>query len=335
MDKRLVSIILPVYNGAAYLSEAIESILNQSHTEFELIIVDDCSTDDSAVIAENYKNKDTRIKIIHNPENKKLPASLNIGHKAAKGNYITWTSHDNILKSDFLKTLLNSIKEKGVGVVFSNYDIINEKGKIIREHVSGPSNGLLFGNLIGASFLYTKEIYLKLNGYNENLFLVEDYDFWLRASQICPFHHIGDNLYAYRLQEASLTNTINLDNKTTVLHQKALTKMFFDIGKLNKWHAKTLEVILAHHFSKSYNLSNYFKYRKTIKKDLQSFAILQADSKSNLLGLYLFLRNQIKLYKKNQTFLSLINLIRYEPKVICHPTYSKKETLKLIRKGIF
>lgn len=78
MDKKLVSVILPVYNGADFLSEALESILYQTYTNFELIIVNDCSIDNSAEIAENYRTNDCHIQIIYNQENKKLTVSLNL-----------------------------------------------------------------------------------------------------------------------------------------------------------------------------------------------------------------------------------------------------------------
>jgi len=102
----LISIVLPVYNGEKYLAVAIDSFLNQTHSNFELIIVNDCSKDSSLAIVERYAARDARIKIINNRENKKLPASLNIGHQLAKGEYITRTSDDNIAKANFLECLL-------------------------------------------------------------------------------------------------------------------------------------------------------------------------------------------------------------------------------------
>ena len=89
------SIVLPTYNGEEFLSNSIESVINQTFQDWELIIVNDCSTDNSLSIAEEYFKKDNRIRIINNAENKKLPESLNIGFREAKGDYFTWTSDDN------------------------------------------------------------------------------------------------------------------------------------------------------------------------------------------------------------------------------------------------
>ena len=96
MNSKLVSIVLPVYNGERYLEDAIESVLGQTYTNLELIIVDDKSTDDSLNIANKYRILDKRVRIIANEENIKLPKSLNKGFEVAQGDYLTWTSDDNI-----------------------------------------------------------------------------------------------------------------------------------------------------------------------------------------------------------------------------------------------
>ena len=91
-----ISIILPTYNGQLYIREAIESVIKQIFKDWELIIVDDCSSDNTLDIIKEYEKLDSRIRVIHNEVNKKLPASLNIGFSYAKGEYFTWTSDDNL-----------------------------------------------------------------------------------------------------------------------------------------------------------------------------------------------------------------------------------------------
>ena len=85
----MVSIILPTYNGEAYIAQSIESILSQTYKKFELIIVNDCSTDHTLEIIQRYKEKDARIRVINNIVNKKLPCSLNIGFSDARGDYLS------------------------------------------------------------------------------------------------------------------------------------------------------------------------------------------------------------------------------------------------------
>ena len=104
----LVSIILPVYNGEKYLEKSINSCLKQTYKNIELIIVNDCSTDNTLSICDFFVKNDTRVKLINNSINKKLPASLNIGKKA-KGNYLTWTSDDNLFKPNAIEKLVNRL----------------------------------------------------------------------------------------------------------------------------------------------------------------------------------------------------------------------------------
>ena len=91
-----ISIVLPTYNGEQYISQSIDSILKQTFPDWELIIVNDCSTDHTLEIVKQYAEKDHRIKIVNNSINKKLPSSLNIGFQHSCGNFLTWTSDDNL-----------------------------------------------------------------------------------------------------------------------------------------------------------------------------------------------------------------------------------------------
>lgn len=205
-----ISVVLPTYNGQKYIGEAIESILNQTYANLELIIVNDCSLDATKTIVEDYARKDNRIRIIHNAVNKKLPASLNIGFQEARGQYLTWTSDDNRYKPNALQVLKTALDGgQGYDLVFSNYDVIDENGNFVRERIcmKDSTEELLYGNIVGASFLYKRKVQEELGGYAEDKFLVEDYDFWLRVYQKFTIGHIGENLYEYRIHGGSLTKT--------------------------------------------------------------------------------------------------------------------------------
>src|SRR4029079_4361219 len=89
-----VSIVLPVYNGGQFLRQSIESCLTQTHRNLELILVDDCSKDDTPAIIAEYAARDPRVRSIRNTTNQRLPRSLNIGFAEAGGARLTWTSHD-------------------------------------------------------------------------------------------------------------------------------------------------------------------------------------------------------------------------------------------------
>ena len=236
----LISIILPVYNGEKHLAQSIESCLNQTHKNIELIIVNDCSTDASLQIALGYKEKDNRVKVIDNISNKKLPASLNIGHTNANGELLTWTSHDNFYEPNAIEVLSKKLLESKADLVYSDMNLVYENSNKIKKRDLNEIESLPFGNCIGASFLYKNKVFLELNGYNENLFLVEDYDFWLRAFIKFKFFHVKEYLYNYTLQSESLTNQISLNKEKRNLWLQNITLMYD--GFLNKLDMSNLDI---------------------------------------------------------------------------------------------
>ncbi|MGF7230609.1 glycosyltransferase family 2 protein [Arachidicoccus sp.] len=212
MTSPVISIILPTYNGERYIRTSIESCLNQSFQDFELIIVNDCSTDSTKNIIEEYAANDKRgrIKIINNPYNKKLPLSLNAGFEQAIGKYYTWTSDDNYYAPNALQTLLDTIEaDDTIDLVYTDYTLIDNNGIIIGQrtfHDIYDSFHRWKG--CGACFLYKAIVHSALNGYNPCAFLIEDYDFFVRAFLQFQFKYIQNyELYYYREHAASLTGT--------------------------------------------------------------------------------------------------------------------------------
>lgn len=123
----LVSIVLPVYNGEKFLKQSIESVLKQTHKNLELIIVNDCSTDNSLSIANSFEKQDPRVKVISNQVNQKLPESLNIGFRNANGDYYTWTSDDNWYEPTAIEDMLNYLLEKNdKDMVCADMTVIHE-----------------------------------------------------------------------------------------------------------------------------------------------------------------------------------------------------------------
>ena len=227
----LISIVLPVYNGEKYLAQSIESCLHQTYNNIELIIVNDCSTDSSLNLAFSYAEKDTRIKIINNSVNCKLPASLNIGHKEAKGNFITWTSHDNFYELNAIEELLHGIIENKADIVYSNFAVIDNENAILREVQYLGIENIIFGNVVGCCFLYKKEVFERNKGYDEHFFLIEDYDFWLRATIHSRYFHVKKCLYNYRKHAESLTRRIFDNPADNLLWMDNVKKMYVHFCK--------------------------------------------------------------------------------------------------------
>lgn len=329
-NNHLISIILPVYNGEKFLGEAIESCINQTHKNLELIIVNDNSTDNTLNIVEFYSKKDKRIKIINNTENKKLPESLNIGHRFATGNFITWTSDDNLLKPNSIEKMLNALIDNDVDIVFSNYDIIWESGEFKRLHVPGPVEHLIYNKQVGASFLYKKRVFKELNGYDVNLFLLEDYDFFLRASFKFKFFHLKENLYQYRLNNYSLTYKIHNDSTFRNSYGKGIQSMFSRMAIELGWNPITKKMLVNNCFGKSILISDYLRNKEKIKKDILKVNNIGLSSQQLIYGLFLILRNDLTNNRINYNLKTLISIVRFENKILFHKLFSKKVTIKYI-----
>lgn len=209
-NEPLISVILPVYNGEKHLSESIESVLHQSYHKLELIVVDDCSTDSTPDIVRRYADKDARVINLRNEHNQKLPASLNIGFAKARGAYYSWTSDDNAYMPEALQNMAKMLNASpNTGLVYAMCQLMDDGGKDIglMTSINGVKDDIYYANNVGACFLFRREIFEALNGYDEQLFLVEDYDFWLRAYKITAFQYLDKPLYRYRMHGQSLTQT--------------------------------------------------------------------------------------------------------------------------------
>jgi GT2 family glycosyltransferase len=167
------------------------------------------------------------VRVITNQPNKGLPGALNVGFAAARGSLHCWTSDDNIARPQMLERLAAALDANpDAAIAHANYSVIDRDGSIIGFQKVGPASALLFGNRIGAAFLYRAEVMQKLCGYDEALFGVEDYDFWLRAARSFSFVTLDEDLYLYRRHGASLTDqrarTIHRLSAQLVLRELAL-----------------------------------------------------------------------------------------------------------------
>jgi glycosyltransferase involved in cell wall biosynthesis len=221
-QKELISIILPTHNGSAYIAQSIESCLNQSYGNVELIVVNDASKDDTKDIISSYE--DTRIFYLENDTNMGLANSLNKGFSRSKGDFLTWTSDDNYYTPDALTKMLSKLKEtKSVDFVYANYYRINENGKIIDRVRVNRSLNLLRNNCIGPCFLFKRVVYLRIGEYDPNFFLAEDYEYWIRVLKRFKMKNMNDYLYYYRSHSDSLTSKYNPEN-AVIVFRKAFDK---------------------------------------------------------------------------------------------------------------
>lgn len=202
-----VSMVMPVHNGARWLADAIASVLAQDFSDFELILVDDASRDASPAIMAEAAASDPRVTLLRLDTNVGLPAALNHGFAAARGEMHSWTSDDNLLRPNMLARLVATLDaQPEADIVHADFALIDDAGVELGISRVGPVERLLYGNNIGACFLYRARVTEALGGYDTGLFGVEDYDFWLRAAQRFTFVALHEDLYLYRKHGGSLTS---------------------------------------------------------------------------------------------------------------------------------
>lgn len=131
----MISVIIPVYNTAEYLDECIRSIVDQEFSDLEILMIDDCSTDGSSKLLDEWGEKDSRITVIHNACNSGVSASRNIGLQKAKGEYIAFVDSDDWLEPNFYSELLRQIEITGADIVFGGYKRILADGVALRTPV--------------------------------------------------------------------------------------------------------------------------------------------------------------------------------------------------------
>lgn len=218
----LVSVVLPVYNHADYVRGAIESVLAQTYEDFELIVVNDGSTDGVEQVLSPYLD-DPRVRVLTQP-NQGLPKALSNGFEFARGEFWTWTSADNRMGPDQLQRQVAYLQSHGeAAMVYADYVVMDSAGKPLDDPTFRPQNrrspndpeihlpeGRGFGqscdNFIGPCFLYRGWIGRLLGEYDP-IQGIEDFDYWLRLGLVGRIDHLDSDqpLYEYRVHENTLS----------------------------------------------------------------------------------------------------------------------------------
>ena len=231
----LISIVLPVYNGERFLRASIDSVISQTYQNWELLVVDDCSTDSTAAIVREYVQQDSRIKYFKNEVNLRLPRNLNRGFSLAQGNYLTWTSDDNVFRPTALEKMYNALKEdEEAQFAYASCDITDEEDNVIEYMMLYPGieKRAVGQNPVGACFLYTRKVYETIGEYDPDALYVEDFDYWQRIFMRFKVVPIYEILYSYRSQKGALTFTRKQETYARTL-EKVLLKNRPGFGKLD------------------------------------------------------------------------------------------------------
>jgi glycosyltransferase involved in cell wall biosynthesis len=207
-----VSVILPVYNAEKYLKEAIDSILNQTYTDFELILINDGSTDGSQEIIDNYK--DHRIVHISNEINKGLIYSLNKAIDFAKGKYIARMDADDIALPQRFEKQVEYLEKTNISILATKVKLIDENGETLHDWDDDAKNitavqiknFLLKDNCVAHPTIMGKTAVFKKYKYQYNQKYSEDYDLWLRiTADGMAIEKISEPLLLHRILDTSAT----------------------------------------------------------------------------------------------------------------------------------
>ncbi|CAM4434206.1 glycosyltransferase family 2 protein [Flavobacterium terrigena] len=205
----LVSIITPCFNSEKYLSKAVQSVISQTHQNWELLLVDDCSSDATFAIISNFASQDSRIKAFKLDKNSGAGVARNFAIQQASGNYIAFLDADDLWKSDKLEKQINFMQTQNIPFTFSFYETIDEVGNLRNETITTPSKityqQLYFCNWIGnLTGIYSVDFFGKIP--ISSIKKRQDWMLWLQiVKQIETAIPFPESLAYYRVREDSIS----------------------------------------------------------------------------------------------------------------------------------
>lgn len=295
MNPPLVSVIMSVYNGEKYLVQAIDSILNQTYQNFEFIIIDDCSTDNSSHILQEYAKKDSRIKIIKKEKNigiKGFIENLNLGISIAEGKYIARMDADDIsLPERFQKQVIFLENNPKISMIGAQIDFINEKNEIIGEKTGALEHEEIVKKMTSQIQLFHPVIMFRNHQnikYREKFIYCEDYDLYLNLiTQGKKLANINEKLLHYRILESSISR------KGDNFVKKLMVEKALYFYKLRKENGQGL----------------YETFNNEEVLEINNF-----EFKNKIEELFFALETAIKLNKKEKIVLLIRKIKKYYPK---------------------
>lgn len=268
-NKPSISVLMPAYNAEKYISLAIESILNQTLRNFELIIIDDCSTDDTWNIIQQYANKDSRIKGYRNAVNSKICKTLNRGISLVKGDLIARMDADDWSYPERLEKQFQLMKENEdivisggtIEICDSEMIVLNKRkynlsDKKIREKI------FKYSPFCHPAVIMRTGAILKAGKYDENLFDAEDYDMYFRIGKFGEFKNLPDTILKLRTSPSSVSqkNARRQEKLTLKIREKATKEYGYKMNYSDKlyFYAQLMSMYIIPQKFK-FRLFNFFR----------------------------------------------------------------------------
>jgi glycosyltransferase involved in cell wall biosynthesis len=267
------TVVIPLYNKENYVKNTIESVLNQSFEDFEIIIVEDCSTDNSKKIVRGIDSN--KIKIIQHPVNKGLSASRNTGIKSASSDYIAFLDADDLWKPTYLEKIFDLIKKFPEAKLFaSNYEEIYPNKQIFlpTTKLKSVENDLIVDDFYTvclsqniycpSSLCVKKTVFDEIGFYNENITFGEDIDFNIRANFSNKLAYSKDALVSYIMYSENQITNSSLKNKTITDFDS------YEILAIEKPNLKKYLDFNRYMMAKYYKLENNFEKFNKMKNGI-------------------------------------------------------------------
>lgn len=207
--KKLVSIITPTFNSAKYIAETIESVQNQTYQDWEWIIIDDGSSDETEIIVNSLKEKDNRIQFYKLEKNSGPAIARNTGIEKANGNYMTFLDADDIWFPNFIENSINTINKANVSFVFSSYKRSNENLEFVYSDFIVP-NKVTYTDILKSNSISCLTAFLDIDKLGKKFMPIirkrQDMGLWLQYLKEIPYAYgIQEPQAIYRIRENSLS----------------------------------------------------------------------------------------------------------------------------------
>lgn len=261
-----VSVIIPCYNHGQYIDEAVQSVLDQSYQDFEIIVVNDGSTDEytNKLLSDYLKPKTTVIKT----EYKGLHSARNTAISAAKGEYILPLDADDKIGTKFLELAVNVLdKNKKVGIVGSNVEAFGDQSWKVE--TKADTKRILVDNFLVATSMFRRKDWEKAGGYKTNMkYGWEDYDFWLTLLENGADIKIISEWFYYRKVNSSSNRPFSLSSMTKEMREMSFIQLFENHPKLYK---ENIDVLLKYINEQKFVISDLQQQLDSLNKTLDKF----------------------------------------------------------------
>ena len=213
-DSLRVSVLMAVHNGERHLSEALDSVLAQTLADFELVVVDDASTDGTAAMLDAYAERDDRVVVIRNAENLRLPASLNRGLAQCRAPLVARADADDVNLPERLERQVAFLdRHPDVGVVGCAFRKMDEAGHLLNtvryatDHEAIRTRQLFLSSFLHPGVVFRASVVRAVGGYDEAYWTAQDSDLWTRLRDRTRFANLPDVLVHYRVHSNSIVRT--------------------------------------------------------------------------------------------------------------------------------